>query len=59
MHPIQGFPSAAGEEARDRLVCEDHQLLDERMGLGLPLLRGPRNPALAVEPELDLRALDP
>ncbi len=58
VNPVQRLAAAAGEQAGDRLVREDHQLLDERVRFRLALPRGPRDPALAVELELDLGTLD-
>ena len=48
----------AGEERRHPLVREDHQLLDQRVRGRLRLEPRALDPALPVEGEVDLRALD-
>ena len=55
---VQGLGPAAGEEGGDRLVGEDHQLLDQRVRRRLRLEPGALDPALPVEREVDLGALD-
>ena len=51
--------ATAREQARDRLVRQDHQLLDERVRARLLLAPGALDAAAAVEGEGDLAALDP
>ena len=58
MDAVDRFAPAAREELGDGLVREDHQLLDERVRRRLGLEPGPLHSALAVEREVDLRALD-
>jgi hypothetical protein len=57
--PVERFALAPAEEPGDRLVGEDHHLLDEGVRERLGLDPGPRDPALAVELEHDLARLDP
>ncbi len=59
VHPVERLAAPPGEERGNRLVREDHQLLDERVGGRLLLDPGALHPALAVERERRLARLDP
>ena len=56
---VERLAPAAGEQLGDELVREDHQLLDQHVRVRLRLAPRALDPALAVEGEDDLRALDP
>src|SRR3954471_23455771 len=58
MHAIERGTVARREELGDRFVGLDHELLDERMGLGLALALRVAHAAAAVEAEHDLGCLD-
>ena len=59
MDAVERVAPAAREELGDGLVGEDHQLLDQGVGLRLRLEPRALHAALAVEREVDLAALDP
>ena len=54
--PVDGRDAAALEELSDTLVREDHQLLDQPVGLGLRDRVGAGHPSV-LEPELGFEAL--
>ena len=53
---IEGGDATALEQLGDPLVGEDHQLLDQAVGLGLPHRVGADDLSV-LEPEIGLRAL--
>ena len=58
MHAVERLAPAAGEQLGDELVRADHQLLDQHVRVRLGLAPRALDPALAVEGEDDLGALD-
>ena len=56
VHPVDGRDAAALEELGDTLVREDHQVLDQPVGLGLRDRVGAGHPSV-LEAELRLEAL--
>ena len=59
VHAVERVAPAACQQARDELVRQDHQLLHEHVRVRLGLAPGALHPALAVEGEDHLSALDP
>ena len=59
MHPVERLALAPAEQARHRLVREDHHLLDERVRERLGLDPGPLDSTVAVELERRLPRFDP
>src|SRR6266851_444339 len=56
--PVERLASPAGEELGHGLVRRDHQLLDQAMRGRFAFLPGTRDPAFAVELEVDLGRFD-
>src|SRR5262245_6757563 len=58
VHPVERLAATSCEQARDALVRENHQLLDEHVRVRLRLAPRALHSAAAVESEDDLGALD-
>ena len=58
VNAVERLAPAAGEQLGDELIGTDHQFLHQHVGVRLGLTPGALDPALAVEGEDDLGALD-